>query len=274
MSARKALFNSFGLVGTPQGVTRLVSDYGNSIYGTSDGVHYIIDGFSPLDLSPIFWLDASDNTTITQIGGEVSAWKDKINNGYTFTSDGTTPPTVGITTQNSLGVMDFGGAAKMKCTSVTLPASGNLAVFAVAKITTVDQTDDGLFSFDDNTAGGSFALDAGNSTLWRSRLNYDIDTKIAFDSSDLSGTWRIFGAVLNFTENELFPTVNGVSGTTGLYDVKLATDSLVRIFAKLGGTAMPAGHIAEMVAVETTDCNCLGTLQSYLSNKWNLGCCP
>ena len=38
-------------------------------------------GFSPLDLSPNLWLDATDATTITEVSGDVSQWDDKSGNG-------------------------------------------------------------------------------------------------------------------------------------------------------------------------------------------------
>ena len=37
-------------------------------------------GFSPLDLIPNLWLDATDATTITEVSGDVSQWDDKSGN--------------------------------------------------------------------------------------------------------------------------------------------------------------------------------------------------
>jgi hypothetical protein len=67
--------------------------------------------FSPLNLSPILWLDASDTSTITESGGAVSQWNDKSGNGYNVTqATGTDQPTTGTRTQNGLNVLDFDGS--------------------------------------------------------------------------------------------------------------------------------------------------------------------
>ena len=66
--------------------------------------------FSPLDLSPVLWLDASDTSTITESGGAVSQWDDKSGNGNNVVqATAAAQPTSGTRTINSLNVLDFGG---------------------------------------------------------------------------------------------------------------------------------------------------------------------
>lgn len=67
----------------------------------------VLGAFTPLDLSPVLWLDASDESTITESSGSVSQWDDKSGNGYHATQGvGASQPTTGATTVNGLNVLD------------------------------------------------------------------------------------------------------------------------------------------------------------------------
>jgi len=89
--------------------------------------------FSPLNLIPSLWLDASDASTITLSGNEVVSWSDKSGNGLGC-SQGTSAnrPIKVSTEQNSLDVIRF-------VASDYLSSSGNLdlttayTIFIVAK---------------------------------------------------------------------------------------------------------------------------------------------
>ena len=71
-----------------------------------------IDTFSPADLSPALWLDASDTSTITiSTGSSVSNWADKSGNGYDMEQlTSTNQPDSGTRTLNGLNVIDFDGS--------------------------------------------------------------------------------------------------------------------------------------------------------------------
>ena len=69
--------------------------------------HGNIAGFTPLELSPTLWLDASDTSTITEVGGAVSQWDDKSGNGYDVSqATAAYQPTTG-STLNGLNVIEF-----------------------------------------------------------------------------------------------------------------------------------------------------------------------
>jgi hypothetical protein len=56
------------------------------------------------------WLDASDTSTISLNGSEVTQWNDKSGNGYNFAqSTSNKRPLSGTRTQNTLNVIDFDG---------------------------------------------------------------------------------------------------------------------------------------------------------------------
>jgi hypothetical protein len=57
------------------------------------------------------WLDASDTSTITSSGGDVSQWNDKSGNGRNFTQGiSTNRPKTGTRTINGLNTIDFDGS--------------------------------------------------------------------------------------------------------------------------------------------------------------------
>jgi hypothetical protein len=68
-------------------------------------------GFSPDDITGLaLWLDADDESTITESIGAVSSWTSKDANARTFSqATGSLQPTTNASTQNSLNVIDFAG---------------------------------------------------------------------------------------------------------------------------------------------------------------------
>lgn len=68
-------------------------------------------GFSPADIPNLsLWLDASDLSTITQTGGNVSAWADKSGNGYNATQGtGANQPLTQVDTINGKNSITFDG---------------------------------------------------------------------------------------------------------------------------------------------------------------------
>ncbi len=73
--------------------------------------------FTPISLSPVLWLDASDTASITQAAGSVSQWNDKSGNGNHATQGaGASQPITGTRTINGRNVLDFKGSpVHMSC---------------------------------------------------------------------------------------------------------------------------------------------------------------
>jgi hypothetical protein len=97
--------------------------------------------FSPLDLSPALWLDASDESTLSGPGGgAVSQWSDKSGNGNNVIQNTSADqPKTGIRTLNGMNVLDFDGTTQhlVGPLSVTPTASTAFIVFG----NDVDATD-------------------------------------------------------------------------------------------------------------------------------------
>lgn len=97
----------------PNGVFQL--EEGNGFYYLENGTDYLAFEtaqsalWTPRRMSTVGWWDASDASTITTSGSEVTAVTDKSGNAYTL-QRGTTGPTIGTRTLNGLNVFEFTGA--------------------------------------------------------------------------------------------------------------------------------------------------------------------
>lgn len=93
--------------------------------------------FTPLDLNPALWLDASDTSTITASGSplRVSQLDDKSGNGRNLVqATSANQPTSGATTVNGLNVLDFTGGRRLARLSDDLFQNvGEGEMFVVAK---------------------------------------------------------------------------------------------------------------------------------------------
>jgi hypothetical protein len=98
--------------------------------------------FSPLDLSPALWLDASDTSTITlDTGSSVSNWADKSGNGYDMGQlTAINQPDSGTRTLNGLNVLAFSGSNQFLDGGDVLDLGTNaVSSFAVIQFDTTGQ---------------------------------------------------------------------------------------------------------------------------------------
>jgi hypothetical protein len=64
--------------------------------------------FTPLEVNPTAWWDASNSASITHVGGSVSQWDDLSGNGYHLTQGtGVYQPVTNSSTLNGLNVLEF-----------------------------------------------------------------------------------------------------------------------------------------------------------------------
>ena len=64
--------------------------------------------WTPADVTTTAWYDASDASTVTLSGTDVTAWADKSGNGYTATQTGSFNPTYATALVNGLNSIEFG----------------------------------------------------------------------------------------------------------------------------------------------------------------------
>jgi hypothetical protein len=96
----------------PDGVYKLEDDSGFYLTAANDYLAFETAEtalWTPTRISTVGWWDASDASTVTTSGSEVTSVTDKSGNGYTL-QRGTTGPSYGTRTLNGLDVFEFTGA--------------------------------------------------------------------------------------------------------------------------------------------------------------------
>jgi hypothetical protein len=233
---------------------------GVSIPGTSSPVQA---AFSPLDLSPVLWLDAADTSTITEVGGAVSQWDDKSGNGNDVTQ-GTAAyqPSSGTRTLNSLNVLTFDGSDSL--VNVSLPSvSAPYTTFIVFKLGTLD-------------VATQYLLDSGNGNL-QSILSTISTTNLRVGA----GTYPLIGSGVDTTNTYVADwVINGASSEAKLNGVSTGTVNAgtnsrvgVRVGASTLGTAnlRADGLVAEIIFYSGTVADADRLLvRQYLANKWGI----
>ena len=219
--------------------------------------------FSPIDLSPTLWLDASDESTITESGGAVSQWDDKSGNGNDFNqATASSQPTSGTRTMNSLNVLDFDGTTDvMQNNPSTIAASQPFTVWAVVERDTdkygrvlTQQSPAILVAFftGDRTYSGTTSVIQG--TSGDAPTATPLIARFTFDGASSSA--HIDGV----------QTASGNMGTTGF-----TTGKNTRIGAYQPGTQNFDGAIAEMIVVDgTLTAGEISQTETYLADKWGI----
>ena len=218
--------------------------------------------FSPLDLSPALWLDASDESTLSGPGGgAVSTWSDKSGNGHDFSqATSSSQPTSGTRTMNSLNVLDFDGTTDfLQNNPSTIAASQPFTVWAVVErdtdiygrvLTQISPYVLAAFLNVDRTYSGAGSLISG--TSGDAPTATPLIARYTFDGA--SSSVHIDGV----------QTASGDMGTTDF-----TTGNVTRIGAYQSGIQNFDGAIAEMIFVEgTLTAQQIADTETYLTEKW------
>ena len=219
--------------------------------------------FSPLDLSPALWLDASDETTLSGPGGgAISTWSDKSGNGNNFTQNTSAyQPTSGTRTINGLNTLDF-DADLLENSPVTLSGAQPITVFVVAE-PDADQYGR-LLRAAGNTAELSTAY------LTSGRMIESAGTSLISSGSDYSsGTPYISRFTFDSTSSSIH--LNGISvasGDAGTTDLDNRTT--MRFGAYEAGTQHFNGKIGEVIvcADGALTAQQIAATEQYLTEKW------
>ena len=210
------------------------------------------------------WLDANDNSTITESGNKVSQWDDKSGNGnHALQSTGVNQPTITTDHINGKAVITFdGGLEEMDLTS-TLSLTGEFTMFFVAN----------------NVEGTTTRTIFGNSGT---------NNKITVVESD-----RMFVRIINAGSSDSSQSYPS-GGVTNIQTIKRDSSDKIDMafdgaaFTRLFSDAAQAGTSAyNRVGVDTTF-NWQGDIaeiliynrslspvertlvETYLSNKWGV----
>lgn len=235
--------------------------------------------WTPADLSvePISWVDASDESTITESGGNVSLIADKTSNGNDLSQGtGSQQPETGQTL-NGLNVLTFDRTTADALVNNTfpIPTSGNISVFTVQSYTAGGGEFDSLLSMDSSTR--DWQVSSGSETQFNGRA---YTSGIGGNSTQdwVGGPFNgpsIYNPYFNRTGNGRGAYVDGVEVTTEeVYTTGMDASQILRIMANRAGAGSISGILAEMVIVEDQSVETRQLIEGYLKWKWNLAALP
>ena len=234
---------------------------GISIPGTSGLVQA---AFSPLDLSPVLWLDASDTSTITEVGGAVSQWDDLSGNGNDLLqATAANQPTTGSRTLNSLNTIEFVNADWMK-TSAGVTLAQPFFLFAVAQWDTSGRAFPYLMSGRDDINMVISLLNTDDLRYRGGATSVTISTNVGLDAPHIvGGLWDGASSVFR------------LDGTTSAQTVGTTSTELLAIGASGPDVGVSStwldGFIAEIIVVDgTLTAGEIAATESYLADKWGI----
>jgi hypothetical protein len=225
------------------------------------------ENWSPESIPLISWHDASDICSIVDSSGIISKWRDKSGNDNLLTANNN--PTTGISSENSLNVIDFDGDDSFSNLNFSLPSSGNLQAFIVCEITENGFSSDSILTM--NSTSNDFQIDAGASEF-KGRILTDSNGDSGIGSNKITGL-HVFCATFDFNLNLFTLRLDGdqMSGTSvGNYTTKLNQTQQLRVFANRGNNNFPEGRVAEVIILEDVSESIRQKIEGYLSHKWGL----
>jgi hypothetical protein len=227
------------------------------------------------------WLDASDATTITEVGGSVSQWDDKSGNARNFTQAvAANQPTTGTRTKNGLNVIDFDGSNdRLAGGNILNVGTGGVTTFGVAKMDTSAATQ-GLWGKHGTAVGGRYSTFFSLTTNSMTALFNDTAIRSALSDPGASNRTDTFiygqrvvrnSAMTLWRNGSIVATNSGLSGTTSY-----APSSTWRIGSVSDPTTQVAaffldGYIAEIIVFmrDLSDTE-IGLVTDYLNAKWSV----
>jgi len=237
------------------------------------------------DITSAIWFDASDTSSYSTSGSNVTAVTDKAGNA-TVTVTGT--PNI-TNTLDSKNVWTFTSGEDLTTDEVAQASSGNHWAIGVMQWNQINDTQDSFWSLD--TTGSPkrcYAVSASNASAFDGELDLDalsnpnrISSTIGnaqdFDSGIAQNTWVIIGVIFNKTGNQIAVRVDGDNAFTPVddYDNSINTNQDLRIFRNRASQRMQ-GQMAEFFTVADvpgtggTDITDFEKAEGYLAHKWGL----
>ena len=244
-----------------------------------------------ININPAIWIDASDTSSYTTSGSNVTAVTDKAGNA-TITVGGT-PNT--STTLNSLKTFTFdsGNNEDLTTNEVLQAASGNHWAIGVWQWNSVNDTKDSFWSTENNTVNAvtnkrDYAVSSGDNSNFNGELDLDslggnrisssIGDKESFTTTfGSNNTWRILGVFFNKAGNQIGARINGANAFTPVndYDNSLTPNLDLRIMrnrtsVRMDGKMAEFFSVADVPGTGGTDISTFEKAEGYLAHKWGL----
>lgn len=226
--------------------------------------------WTPASITTGFWFDASDATTITTVGGKVSAWSDKSGNARDVSqSVDASRPTYAATGQNGLGEVQFNGH-RLERTQADVSTSWTCVIAARNNTTIGNQC---MVGFGSTTAANPrWQLDRNGTTARMIRRN---DAGSIAQAEQGTHTVSAFIQAGTCDGSLVGVSLNGASLATVAAPAGVFTVNRLTLGAIYAGTSTPTlllnGEIYEVVYAPSM----LSTLdreriEGYLAHKWGL----
>jgi hypothetical protein len=235
--------------------------------------------WTPAEITTELWLDADDDTTVTEVSGAVSEWSDKSGNGFVFDQATAGNRPLYSATINSLSALTFDGSNDRLSYDATAGGSpfpsgnGQYSVFIVARPHVVTSNRAML-------AGGAFGT-TNQAYLFRVQNNGQLNdgwwaNNLATGNSAVAANTPFLSAfTYDGSGRETF--VNGTSEATDAQTSKNTGNGFDLIGA--GGNAPTSGgvdsffdgEICEIIIVAgSPDTTTRQLIEGYLAWKWGL----
>ena len=260
----------------------------NAVTGLMQDTGDTSTDWSPSEVSgsTAVWVDASDTSSYTTSGSNVTAVTDKTG---TFTFGVTGTPNVS-TTLDSKNVFTFSSSESIESSNeaAQTDALGNHWAIGLMQWNSRNDSQDSFWSTENNTVSASskrdYAISAGASNfdgeldldgLSSNRISSTIGNKQDFDSGIAQNTWVIICAIFNKTGNQIAVRVNGTNKFTPVndYDNALSQNMDIRFFKnraneRMGGQMAEFISFAGMPGLGGTDVSEVERMEGYLAHKW------
>ena len=242
-------------------------------------------------ITPAFWIDASDTSSYTLSGSNVTAVTDKAGNA-TISVGGTPNINTSLNGKNTFHFQQ-NNDEDLTTNEFLQASSGNHWAVGVFQWNAVNDTKDSFWSTENNTVNAvtnkrDYAVSAGNSSQFNGELDLDslssnrisstIGDKEAFTNVfGSSATWQILSVFFNKAGNQIGARISGENAFTPVndYDNSLTPNLDIRLFRNRTSIRM-SGKMAEFLTVADvpgtggTDLSTLEKAEGYLSHKWNV----
>lgn len=232
--------------------------------------------WTPADLSPTLWLDASvasslyDATSggsLTGSGGTVRRWEDQSGNGNHVTgSDG---PTRSVASINSRDSLAFAGPPLTR-SALNLSSASAASLFAVIKFAT--SGDQVGVAFGTGSSYAALTIEANLRSAGQHSATFGSNsgaTENQATGGTVNNTTRAFGAVYGSSVGKLY--IGGTSVATVSRAQTLNSGSGFSVGAYFASGYALSGNICEIVYVPSAmTTGEIASLQSYFATKWGV----
>jgi hypothetical protein len=235
---------------------------------------------TPLTLGCQLWLDASDNSTITRSGSNMTQWNDKSGNGNNMLPWTTfSNATIASNFQNNLNVLDFSGAGVYQGLASNGPYPSDVYLVMALKNTTTHADVITVYSSNAGSTFNSLTFGEYTASRWHNGSDGFARTpNVVSPSNETSTSFLLMN--WSISNNNYLIRRNGIQLVrSASYTYSRPADSRFQIGYRINPSVFsPAttagpfrGYIGEIVAFNTQ----LGDaqrqqLETYLGLKWGL----